>query len=274
MGMESFVNVDGARIHYRVVGSGPVLFISQSGEGDADRTVDLAGHLVDRFAVVTYDRRGLSRSTAEDAGAAVSMRQHASDAVAVLRQVTDEPAAMLGLSLGAAIGLHMLGEFPGTIGTLIAHEPIALRFLGAADAFDAREKLGGVVKTYGESGWRAAAAQVAAVLGINPHDQDTEPGITRFPFTEQRAANFEFFLANDIDAALGDSLAMADVPRDARVLPAVGQTSPHDGFDYLAGLALAEHLGVEAVRFPGGHNGNLTHPQAFAHLVRELLPAA
>jgi hypothetical protein len=26
-------------------------------------------------------------------------------------------------------------------------------------------------------------------------------------------------------------------------------------------------------RFPGGHNGNLTHPRAFAQRVRELLAA-
>lgn len=269
--MERFVKVDGARIHYQIRGSGPVLFISQSGEGDADRTVDLAGHLDDRFTVVTYDRRGLSRSVADEPSAPVSLRRHAADAAAVLRHVTDEPAAMLGLSLGAAIGLHLLAEHPGSVGTLIAHEPIALGFLTARDAAAAREKLAGVARTHRDSGWRAAAAQVARVLGINPHDQQTEPGITAFPFTERRAANFEFFLSNDLDAALGDTLTLTDVPPGARVIPAVGQTSPPDGFDYLAGLALAEHLGAAAAQFPGGHNGNLTHPSAFAGKVRDLL---
>jgi pimeloyl-ACP methyl ester carboxylesterase len=271
--MPNFVNVDGARIHYQVTGSGPVLFISQSGEGDADRTVDLAGHLDDRFTVVTYDRRGLSRSLADDPAAPVSMRQHAADAAAVLRQVTGDPVAMLGLSLGAAIGLHLLNQHPGTVGTLIAHEPIALRFLADEEAAVARKELAGVRLVHQESGWRSAAARVAAVLGINPHDQETEAGITAFPFTEQRAANFEFFLSNDLDAALGDPLTLADVPGDGRIIPAVGSTSPHDGFDYLAALALAGHLGVPARRFPGGHNGNLTHPGAFARRVRDLLRA-
>src|SRR5262249_39769652 len=54
-----------------------------SGEGDADRTVDLVGCLADRFTVVTYDRRGLSRSRSDDPGARVSIRQHADDAAAV-----------------------------------------------------------------------------------------------------------------------------------------------------------------------------------------------
>ncbi|WFE31887.1 alpha/beta hydrolase [Micromonospora sp. WMMD975] len=269
--MDHFIPVDRARIHYQVRGSGPVLFISQSGEGDANRTVDLAGHLDDRFTVITYDRRGLSRSILDEPTAPVSLRQHAADAVAVLRQVTDQPATMLGLSLGAAIGLHILAEHPGVVGTLIAHEPIALGFLDARDADTARQELAGIVEVHRDSGWRAAAAQVARVLGINPHDQQVEPGITAFPFTDQRAANFEFFLANDLAAVLDDTLTLADVAPDARIIPAVGRSSPPDGFDYLAGLALAEHLGAVAERFPGGHNGNLTHPRAFASKVRDLL---
>ncbi|MEV6971028.1 alpha/beta hydrolase [Hamadaea sp. NPDC051192] len=266
-----YLTTDGARIHYQVAGSGPTLFVSQSGEGDADRTVDLVGGLADRFTVVTYDRRGLSRSIPADPAAPVSLRRHADDAAAVLREVADGPVLMLGLSLGAAVGLHLLSAYPGIVRKLIAHEPIAVRFLDPAEERATREKLAGVVAVHRESGWRAAAAQVAAVLGINPREQDTEPGITRFPFTDQRAANFEFFLRNDLDAALTDSLSLADVARDAPVIPAVGATSPSDGFDYLAALALAEHLDVAPVRFPGGHNGNLTHPRAFGEKVVELL---
>lgn len=272
-GMNSHVRTAGARIHYQVTGSGPVLLVAQSGEGDADRTVDLVSHLRDRHTVVTYDRRGLSRSTVDDPAAPVRMRQHADDAAAVLREVTDAPVAMLGLSLGAAIGLHLLAEYPGTVGTLIAHEPIALRFLAPHDAAAARDDLIAVRRTHEERGWRAAAAHVASVLGIDPRDEDTEAGITPFPFTDRRAANFAYFLRTDIPAALDDTLAPADVPRDARIVAAVGETSPQNGFDYLAGLALADHLGTPARRFPGGHNGNLTHPRAFAARVRELLAA-
>ncbi|GIF65032.1 alpha/beta hydrolase [Asanoa ishikariensis] len=267
--MNDYVAVDGARLWFQVAGSGPVLLISQSGEGDADRTVDLVGHLTDRFTVVTYDRRGLSRSTADDRK--VSIRQHADDAAAVLRQVTDQPADMLGLSLGAVIGLHLLHSYPGSVRRLIAHEPIALPFLAPVDADVARAKLAGVRRVHQAEGWRAAAVEVATVLGIDPRNQPTEPGITTFPFTDQRAANFEYFLANDLDAALADTLLLADVPRDGRIIPAVGATSPEDGFDYLAALALASHLGVAALRFPGGHNGNLTHPRAFAEQVRAVL---
>lgn len=236
------------------------VLVAQSGEGDADRSVDLAGRLAERFTVVTYDRRGLSRSVPDDPAAPVPIRRHADDAAAVLRQVTDEPALMLGLSLGAVIGLHLLAAYPGAVGTLIAHEPIALRFLAPDAEASARAQLESVREAHRRDGWRAAAARVAAVLGIDPREQETEPGITAFPFTDQRAANFEYFLANDLEAALADPLTLGDVPAGAHILPAVGRTSPPDGFDYLAAQSLAAHRSAATHQFPGGHNGNLTHP--------------
>lgn len=269
--MNGLVEVDGARIHYQVAGAGPVLLVGQSGDGDADRTTDLVEHLTGHFTVVTWDRRGLSRSVCDDPGAPVSIRRHAADAAAVLRRVTDRPAAVLGLSLGAAIGLHLQTSYRQIVADLVAHEPIALGFLDPGDSARARRELGEVITTHRESGWRAAAGKVAAVLGINPRDQETEPGITAFPFDDRRAANFEYFLGHDLDAALNDDLTLGDLPAGARIIPAVGETSPRDGFDYLAGIRLGARLGVPVERFPGGHNGNLTHPKAFAARVVEVL---
>ncbi|KUL33385.1 hypothetical protein [Actinoplanes awajinensis] len=112
------------------------------------------------------------------------------------------------------------------------------------------------------------------MLGIDPRDQETEPGVREFPFDERRAADFEYFLSHDLDAALQDDLRLGDLPAGARIVPAVGETSPVGGFDRQAGLVLARHLGVPAVRFPGGHNGNMTHPRAFAARLTEVLGAA
>src|SRR5690349_5731606 len=99
----TILEVPGAVLHYRLEGSGPLLLISQSGEGDADRTVDLVGHLKDEYTVLTYDRRGLSRSRLDRPA---TMADHADDVHRLLAHLTDEPVAMLGCSLGAVIGLH------------------------------------------------------------------------------------------------------------------------------------------------------------------------
>jgi pimeloyl-ACP methyl ester carboxylesterase len=54
--------VPGATLYYQTKGKGPLLLMLQGGDGDADGTDALAGHLVNRYTVLTYDRRGLSRS--------------------------------------------------------------------------------------------------------------------------------------------------------------------------------------------------------------------
>jgi pimeloyl-ACP methyl ester carboxylesterase len=61
----ALVAVDGAQLHYRVRGTGPLLILLAGGDGDAESFDGLADLLVDHFTVVTYDRRGLSRSVIE-----------------------------------------------------------------------------------------------------------------------------------------------------------------------------------------------------------------
>ena len=63
--MEQALSVLGATLFYRVRGTGPLLLILAGGHGDADTTDGLCEQLIDYYTVVTYDRRGLSRSTVD-----------------------------------------------------------------------------------------------------------------------------------------------------------------------------------------------------------------
>ena len=56
------LRVPGVTLFYRLRGSGPMLLILPGGDGDADSTDSLCKQLDGRYTVVTYDRRGLSRS--------------------------------------------------------------------------------------------------------------------------------------------------------------------------------------------------------------------
>ena len=56
------LDVPGATLHYEVRGGGPVLLLVCGGIYDAQGYADLADALADRYTVVTYDRRGNSRS--------------------------------------------------------------------------------------------------------------------------------------------------------------------------------------------------------------------
>src|ERR687894_109055 len=56
------LEVPGATLQYEVGGAGPVLLLIPGGPADAGAFAPIRGELSDRYTVVTYDPRGLSRS--------------------------------------------------------------------------------------------------------------------------------------------------------------------------------------------------------------------
>ncbi|MFJ3901620.1 alpha/beta fold hydrolase [Streptomyces sp. NPDC090025] len=267
--------VPGGALHYQLTGSGPLLLIAQSGEGDADRTVDLVAGLADTYTVVTYDRRGLSRSRPAGAEHGASLTDHADDVARLLRALTDSPVLMLGCSLGALIGLHTAVRHPGLIGTLIAHEPVAPRLLPAADRARHQAELVHLRELYASDGLAPVFREIARTLGIDTSGKDSEPGLTPQPMDARRIANFDRFLRHDLTAIVQDPLDPT-LLRDCgtRILPAVGAGTPSGVFDVACVRALAELLGTEVHVFPGGHNGNTSHPRAYAARMRELFAEA
>ncbi|GAA4038680.1 alpha/beta fold hydrolase [Nonomuraea soli] len=270
-----YLSVPGASLYYEMRGNGPTLLISQSGEGDAARSADLVERLADAYTVITYDRRGLSRSTLDHPGSAATMTEHADDVHRLLAAVTDEPAAMLGCSLGAVIGLHLALRHTGQLSTLIAHEPVAPRLLPVPDRARHEAELAEIQQLYREQGLAPALRAVADVLGIDPANPDAEPGLTPQPMTSRRIANFGFFIENDFTALINDTLPVNDLAHTpTRIVPAAGRTTPRAVFDYRCAQELATLLGAEVAEFPGGHNGNTTHPRAYAAQLHQILQTA
>ncbi|ROO86271.1 pimeloyl-ACP methyl ester carboxylesterase [Actinocorallia herbida] len=266
--------VPGATLYYEVRGTGPILLISQSGEGDAGRSTDLVDRLADVRTVITYDRRGLSRSTPRDPGRPATMADHADDVHHLLAELTDEPAAMLGCSLGAVIGLRLAAHRPGVLHTLIAHEPVAPVLLPAAERARHEHELADIRRLYRSDGLAPALRAIADALGIDPARPDAEPGLTPQPMTPLRVANFRYFIEHDFTAVIDDALPVSALAASTtRIVPAAGRTTPPTVFDRRCAEDLAALLGTELAEFPGGHNGNTTHPRAYAARLLDVLGA-
>lgn len=79
-------------------------------------------------------------------------------------------------------------------------------------------------------------------------------------------------IERDFTAIIGATLPVAAL-RDTttRILPAAGRTTPRTVFDHRCAQELAGLLSTEIVEFPGGHNGNTTHPRGYAALLRRIL---
>jgi 3-oxoadipate enol-lactonase len=104
---ESFVDVDGARIHRRVDGAGgaPVLVLSNSLGADLSMWNDQVDALASRFRVVRYDTRGHGSSAATPGPYAIERLGR--DVVGLLDGLGIAQAHFCGLSLGGLTGMWL-----------------------------------------------------------------------------------------------------------------------------------------------------------------------
>lgn len=119
--MGDWVTTEGDELYFEVRGEGPPLLMIAGGQGDAGFSTNPAELLADEYQVVTYDRRGNSRSSRNVTD--FSVAQQARDAVAVLKTAGHESAVVFGTSGGAIIALAMAARFPEVATAVIAHEP-------------------------------------------------------------------------------------------------------------------------------------------------------
>jgi 3-oxoadipate enol-lactonase len=142
---ESFVDVDGARIHCRVDGAvgAPVLVLSNSLGADLSMWDDQFAALVSRFRIVRYDTRGHGSSTATPGPYAIERLGR--DVVDLLDGLGIERAHFCGLSLGGLTGMWLGVHAPRRVRRLILANTAAR--IGPPDNWNARidkVRVGGV----------------------------------------------------------------------------------------------------------------------------------
>ena len=273
---EGTLEVPGASLYYKVRGTGPLLLVLQGGAGDADGSEGLAQHLVDAYTVLTYDRRGLSRSKVNDASEAHGIETHSEDVHHLLAALTPEPAFVVGFSLGALIGLDLVARHPEQVRALVAHEPPAIELLPDAERVSSLQAHEEVEEIYHRAGVAAAMKKMVELAGVNVDDREPDVNVTP-PVGQEAAgmaANMGFLLTHDLPAVrhYTPDLAALEIQRTL-ILPAIGRNSGEIVPRHSA-LALAERLGLQAVEFPGGHTGYVLRPREFALRLRQVFNSA
>jgi pimeloyl-ACP methyl ester carboxylesterase len=248
------LKVPGATLHYEVRGGGPVLLLICGGIYDAEGFAGLAGSLADRYTVVTYDRRGNSRSPLDGPPGPLRVDEHADDAHRLLRTVTSEPAAVFGNSSGADIALELAVRHPEQVRVVVAHEPPIFELLPDRDRF--HKVWADVEAAYASDGVGAAMEAFSAGLQMSAGDPPAgEPTPEMLAMFGRFQANMEVFVRDEV-APISGYCPDLDVLRGSpvRIVPGAGQASVGEP-PHRAAVALAERLGTTAVLFPGNHGG-------------------
>ncbi|MFF7043741.1 alpha/beta fold hydrolase [Streptomyces massasporeus] len=235
--------------------------------------------------VVTYDPRGLGRSTRKDGRVDHTPQTQADDVHAVIEALGAGPVEMFASSGGAVTALAVVAKYPADVTTLVAHEPplITLMLDGPA-AVRARA---GVREAYEKRGGGAGMAAFVAMTSWRGEFTDAyfaqpeaDPAAFGMP-TEDDGSRDDPLLSDRswaVSSYRPDADAIAAVP--TRVVIAVGEESE----DVLTGrtaVATTELLGQQVTVFPSHHGGFMDgefgyagKPDEFARRLRQVLDGA
>jgi pimeloyl-ACP methyl ester carboxylesterase len=259
------LDVPGATLHYDVEGTGPVLLLAGA-PMDASGFASIVPLLATDHTVLTYDPRGVARSTVSNPEAEVTPQTLADDLHRLLAAVTEAPADVLATSGGAIAGLELAVRHPLQVRSLVAHEPPLTELL--PDAADHRNQLEALHESYRTEGVAIAMGRFLAYIGVAPPEAAGHP----LPLPDEAIRDADFFLKNMIRTIAPTRLDLATVRAiPTRIVVAAGETSTGQLANRTA-VALAEQLNTELTVFPGDHGGYASDPEPFATQLRKALP--
>jgi pimeloyl-ACP methyl ester carboxylesterase len=260
-------------------GCPPLLMIGQPMTAGGFST--LASHFADR-TVVTYDPRGLGRSTRRDGRVDNTPTLQADDIHAVIEAVGAGPVEMFASSGGAVTALALVAAYPDDVLTLVAHEPPLIPVLSdvvaaeraraaVRDAYEADGSSAGMAAFIAMTSWPgefteeyfAQPAPDPGAFGMPAHDDGSRDD----PLLSDRSWAISSYCP-DVDA-------LVEAP--TRIVIAVGEESGST-MTGRTSAATADLLGQRATVFPSHHGGFLGgdsgypgQPEAFALKLRAVL---
>ena len=168
----STTQVNGVRIHWEMAGSaGAPLVLVHGSWGDHENWATVRPALSRSFRVLSYDRRGHSRS--ERPAGQGSVREDVADLGALLEALSHAPAHVVGSSFGASIVLRLAAVRPELFRSLIVHEPPLFGLLkdepdAAHHLAAVQEKISAVVSLLTAGDWAAGARQFVETIAFGP----------------------------------------------------------------------------------------------------------
>jgi acetyltransferase/esterase len=240
----STLNVPGATLYYEVSGDGPLLIMTPGAAGTGQVFRPLLGPLAERYQMVTYDRRGFSRSELDGPqDYDHRLDTDADDVRRLIEQLTDKrsspvdrPAVVFGNSSGAIVALEVLIRYPEQVDIVVAHEPPVVNLL--PDAAKWRTFFDEVYDTYRQSGVTKAMHQFAnGTLGSE--DSKVLARNMKLHTNEQNLANATYWMEHELRQYPRVKLDLDALATHTRQLMLVGGRDSQHQMTYQPGKVLA-----------------------------------
>jgi pimeloyl-ACP methyl ester carboxylesterase len=263
------VDIGTASLYHEVHGTGPTVVLISGATGGAEQWTLVVPPLARGCTVVTYDRRGFSRSPRPPGWTATSVEEQADDAAALLRTVDLAPAVVVGHSAGASILCSLIARHGEVVRHALCYEPPLVAVVGNGEHIVA-ELRARVEQARAEGGYRGAMERIIwrGFFGDEVADR---------LFASFSPAELDRVLANgDVFFPLEMPVFMSFAPDRDRLrksgVPltvALSQVNRDTWFGEAARW-LAKGTGANRTGLPGGHAGFVSHPEAFVELVTRI----
>jgi pimeloyl-ACP methyl ester carboxylesterase len=253
--------MNGVELYYETVGAGPRLVLTHGSWTDGSGWAPVLEALAGRYEVVTWDRRGHSRS--ESGPGPGSRAEDAADLAALIEHLGGGPVHLAGNSYGAIVTLTVVTARPELVASAAVHEPPALALLEGSSDPDIAAVLASLDQAFSrvtgliESGdHRAAAEHFIDQIALGPGSWEQLPD----PFRAILEANAPTFLDEARDPTSGSVDAAALAATTVPLLFTSGSESPSFFSAVIGELALLVPT-AEIVTIAGaGHIPHATHP--------------
>ena len=253
--------LNGVELYYETVGAGPRLVLTHGSWTDGSGWAPVVAALAGRYEVVTWDRRGHSRS--ESGAGPGSRAEDAADLAALIEHLGGGPVHVAGNSYGAIVTLTLVTTQPELVVSAAVHEPPALALLEGSSDPDIVAVLGSLDQAFGhvtgliETGdHRAAAEHFVDHVALGPGWWAQLPDAVRATLE----ANAPTFLDEARDPTSGSVDASALAATTVPLLFTAGSESPSFFSAVIGELAVLVPTAQVATIAGAGHIPHATHP--------------
>ena len=258
----------GVDLYFDRVGDGPLTVLTHGSWGDGNAWSGVVPKLAEHYEVITWDRRGHSRSDDGPGG----MRQDAVDLCRLIEHIGGT-AHLVGASFGSIVALKALEMRPKLVNKVVVHEPPLLSLLSGQDQWvdelaKIRRQNEIVVEIIGQKRYEDAAEYFVDNVGVGPGAWERLPQPVRDGFS----ANATTYLGDAPDAfetRAIDWATISDLETPIRLTK--GTASP--SYNIAVVDQLARKLpGAEVEVIEGaGHIAYRSHPELWSEGVLEFL---
>ncbi len=265
---EEMIKVNGAELYHQVRGSGPALLMIHGTGADSGCYHKVAMRLASDFTVLTYDRRGWSRSPRPAGWKQTSIEEQADDAAWLLKATGYAPALVFGSSSAGLTALDLVLRHPEVVRGAVLHESSTFTSLPQDFVQQQFAEMNALIGPAMASGGPRAGhrAFLTALAGADGLESVADPETL-----ERWLSNAQFMFEYEFPSMLlgyqPDPAAIAVIKLPVRVMRAA-DSQP---INVAASGWLAAQLKTEVLIAPGAHVAYGSRPAEFAEALRAAL---